>query len=353
MSVVPASSVTSIHLPVRNEWLDQLEEEILEPALQIIDPHHHIWDRPDWRYMIDDLATDLASGHNIIGTVFVQCRSMHRIDGPEEMAPIGETEFVNGVAAIGASGLYGTQRICAGIVGHADLTLGQKVKPVLDAHILAGGGRFRGIRHISAWHEDPELTNPSYPVEEKLLLDSAFRQGFAELEKLNLSFDAWLYHPQISELIDLAQTFPETSIILDHCGGPLGVGKFGINRKETFVEWKTSIRELARCPNVTVKIGGLGMRINGYTFHEGQMPPGSDELSAAWAPYIETCIEYFGSNRCMFESNFPVDKGSYSYPIYWNACKKITSGASIEEKANLYRNTAAKVYKLDLPNYTA
>ena len=340
--------VSATHFPVRDEWLSQTSEEILEPNLPIIDPHHHIWDRPGWRYMIDDIAQDLASGHNIIATVFVQCHSMHRANGPEEMAPVGETEFVNGVAAIGASGLYGKQRLCAGIVGHANLTLGEAVQPILEAHIQAGGDRFRGIRHITAWDDDVRLINKSYSVTKGLLADPNFRAGFAELEKLNLSFDAWLYHPQIDELTDLAQNFPGTTIILDHCGGPLGLGEYAKASQNVFASWRNSIEKLAGCRNVKVKLGGLGMRINGYGFHEKPLPPTSDELAKAWFPYIDTCIKAFGPDRCMFESNFPVDKGSYSYPIYWNACKKLTNDLNIEEREYLFSKTAAEVYRIDL-----
>lgn len=350
MASVNTSSSQPIYLAVRDDWLARIREEILEPDLPIVDPHHHIWDRPGWRYMIDELAADLGSGHNIAATVFVQCRSMHRTDGPEAMKPVGETEFVNGVAAIGASGLYGKQRMCAGIVGHADLTLGAAVREVLEAHIAAGGGRFRGIRHISSWDADAGLMNPGYPVPEKLLSQSDFRAGFAELGKLDLSFDAWLYHPQIPELTDLARAFPETAIILDHCGGPLGIGPYTGRGDEVFAAWKASIIELATCPNVTVKTGGLGMRINGHDFHEHADPPSSDRLAEVWKPYIDTCIEAFGANRCMFESNFPVDKGSYGYPIYWNACKKLASGASADEKTDLFSGVAARVYRIEVPS---
>jgi len=350
MATVNTGSSQPVYLAVRDDWLARVREEILEPDLPIVDPHHHIWDRPGWRYMIDDLAADLGSGHNIAATVFVQCRSMHRADGPEAMRPVGETEFVNGVAAIGASGLYGKQRMCAGIVGHADLTLGAAVREVLEAHITAGGGRFRGIRHISSWDADESLMNPGYPVPERLFEQDAFREGFAELGKLDLSFDAWLYHPQIPELTDLARTFPETPIILDHCGGPLGIGPYTGRGDEVFSAWKASITELATCPNVTVKTGGLGMRINGYDFHEHADPPSSDRLAEAWRPYIDTCIEAFGADRCMFESNFPVDKGSYSYPVYWNACKKLASGASASEKTDLFSGTAARVYRIEVPS---
>ena len=340
--------VSATHFPVRDEWLSQTSEEILEPDLPIIDPHHHIWDRPNWRYMIDDIAQDLASGHNIIATVFVQCHSMHRANGPEEMAPVGETEFVNGIAAIGASGLYGKQRLCAGIVGHANLALGEAVKPILEAHIQAGGGRFRGIRHITAWDDDDRLINKSYSVKKGLLADPNFRSGFAELEKLNLSFDAWLYHPQIDDLTDLAQNFPGTTIVLDHCGGPLGLGEYAKASTNVFASWRKSIEKIAACANVKIKLGGLGMRINGYDFHEKHLRPTSDELVKAWFPYFDTCIQAFGPDRCMFESNFPVDKGSYSYPIYWNACKKLTNDLNVEDRGYLFSKTAAKVYRVDL-----
>ena len=225
------------------------------------------------------------------------------------MKPVGETEFVNGVAAMSASGGYGKTKICAGIVGHADLRLGSRVRPVLEAHIRAGGGRFRGIRHITAWDADPTLMNPAYAPPPGLLADATFRQGFSCLAPLNLSFDAWLYHPQIDEVTALAQAFPDTRICLNHVGGPLAIGVYGGKRDEVFAKWSASIRALAKCPNVVVKLGGMAMRINGFDFHEKADPPSSEALAAAWKPYVETCVEAFGASRGMFESNFPVDKG--------------------------------------------
>ena len=198
------------------------------------------------------------------------------------------------------------------------------------------GGRFRGIRHITAWDDDDRLINKSYSVKKGLLADPNFRAGFAELEKLNLSFDAWLYHPQIDDLTDLAQNFPGTAIILDHCGGPLGLGEYARASTNVFASWRKSIEKLAACRNVRVKLGGLGMRIND-DFHEKHLPPTSDELVKAWFPYFDTCIQAFGPDRCMFESNFPVDKGSYSYPIYWNACKKFTNDFNIEDREYLFQ----------------
>lgn len=339
----------SHYLAVRQDWLDRLVEPVLEPELPIVDPHHHLWDRPGWRYLLDELLADTNSGHNIVGTVFVQCRAFHRERGPEEMRPVGETEFVNGVAAMVASGSYGPSKICAGIVGTADLRAGAKVRDVLEAHIVAGGGRFRGIRHISAYDADPAIANPAYAPPPGMLADAGFREGFAQLAPLGLSFDAWLYHPQIDELTSLAQAFPGTQIVLDHCGGPLAIGEYEGKRDAIFPKWQASMRRLAQCSNVHVKTGGLGMRINGYDFQDHVDPPSSTVLAAAWKPYIDTCVEAFGALRCMFESNFPVDKGSYSYPVYWNACKRLASGASATDKADLFSRTAARFYRLDLP----
>jgi len=342
----PAPSST--YLPVRQDWLDRRKEPILEPALPIVDPHHHLWDRPGWRYLLDELLADTGSGHNIVATVFVQARAMVRAAGPVEMRPVGETEFVNGVAAMSASGIYGNTKVCAGIVGHADLTLGARVEPVLAAHIRAGGDRFRGIRHITAWDADETVRNPAYSPPPGLLADKTFREGFAVLRRLGLSFDAWLYHPQIDELTALARAFPESKIVLNHVGGPIGIGTYSGKRKDVFPAWAASIKALAACPNVCVKVGGLGMRMGGFGFHGAVDPPSSETLSGAWRPYVEACIEAFGSARCMFESNFPVDKGSYSYPVFWNACKLLAKGASDGEKADLFASTATRFYRLDL-----
>ncbi len=340
----PASVVS----PVRQEWLDRRVEEILEPDLPIIDPHHHLWDRPDWRYLLDELLMDLDSGHNIVATVFLQCRAMHRADGPEPFRPVGETEFVNGVAAMSASGGFGPTRVCAGIVGHADLTLGAPVRSVLEAHLRAGGDRFRGIRHTNAWESSvPRPTNAPVP---ELLADAGFRAGFAQLAPLGLSFDAWMYHPQIPELTALARAFPDTPIVLNHVGGPLGIGAYAGRRDAMFTTWTASIRDLATCPNVSVKLGGLGMPLTGLGFHEQPEPPSSEQVAAASRPYFETCIAAFGVERCMFESNFPVDKESFSYAIYWNACKRLTRGAGAAEKAALFSGSAARFYRIALPS---
>ena len=346
MAATPANA-SPHYIPVRDDWLQRRSEPVREPELAIIDPHHHLWDRPDWRYMLDDLLVDTNSGHNIVATVFVQCRAFHRADGPEEMQPIGESEFVAGVAAMCESGTYGLIRVGAGIVSHADLTLGADVARVLDAHIEAGGGRFRGIRHITAWDGDASLVNPSYTPPPHQLDAAQFRAGLATLGKMNLTFDAWLYHPQIAELTAAARACPDTQIVLDHCGGPLGSGAYAGRREEIFPGWAAAIKGLAQCPNVHVKLGGLGMKINGFGFEAADDPPSSEMLAEAWTPYFETCIEAFGAERCMFESNFPVDKGSYSYQVFWNACKLIAKDASAPERTALFGGTAKRFYNLD------
>lgn len=345
MAQVQSAAEAANYLHVRNDWLARRKEPILEPDLPIIDPHHHLWDRAGWRYLLDDLLADTNSGHNILATVFVQARAMQRADGPEELKPIGETEFVNGVAAMTASGIYGRIRACAGIVGHADMTLGSRVEPVLEAHARAGGGRFRGIRHITAWDADPMVRNPGNPAVPGMLADQKFREGVKTLTRLGHSFDAWVYHPQIDEVTGLADVVPDAKIVLNHCGGPVAINAY--KRDEVFPGWKKSIEALAKRPNVYVKLGGLGMRIGGYEFEKQADPPSSQVLADAWRPYIETCIAAFGPSRGMFESNFPVDKGSYSYPVFWNACKLLAKGASAAEKADLFFGTAKRFYRLD------
>src|SRR5579864_8619562 len=337
----------SPHLRVRPDWLARHEEEILDPDLPIVDPHHHLVDRENTgRYLLYDLLADTRSGHNITATVYLEWLSMYRADGPVEMRPVGEVEFANGVAAMAASGNYGKTRVCAGIVGYADLMLGARVEAVLEAMIAAGGGRFRGIRFISASHPDDTARGSSVNRPAGLLMDPRVREGFARLHPLGLSFDAWMYHTQFGELVDLARAFPETPIVLDHVGGPIGLGPYAGRRDEVFAEWRGRIAELAGCANVHIKLGGLGMRLFGFDLHEGELPPSSEQLAAAWRPYIETCIAAFGPSRAMFESNFPVDKGSGSYQVFWNAFKRLAQGCSTDEKAALFAGTASRFYRL-------
>jgi predicted TIM-barrel fold metal-dependent hydrolase len=296
--------------------------------------------------LLSDLLADLGAGHNVTATVYLEWLSMYRLTGPAELRPVGEIEFANGVAAMSASGTYGKPQVCAGIVGYADLALGAAVERVLEAMIAGGGGRFRGIRFITASHPDQATWGSMVTRPEGLLVDERVREGFTRLAPLGLSFDAWVYHTQLGELIDLARAFPQTQIVLDHVGGPIGLGPYAGKRDEVFAEWRGRIRELAACPNVHIKLGGLGMRMFGFDLHTGELPPSSQELASAWQPYIETCIAAFGPERAMFESNFPVDKGSCSYAALWNAFKHIAAGCSAAEKAALFAGTATKFYRL-------
>ena len=322
-----------------------MTEEILEPQLPIVDPHHHLWDHPQSRYLLDELLADTGSGHHVTATVFVECMSMYRADGPDEMKPVGETEFVNGVAAMSASGRYGATRVAAAIVGFADLTLGERVGAVLDAH-LAASPRFRGIRHAAGWDASDEVRNSHTKPPRGLFLESGFRRGFAELGRRGLSFEAWLYHPQLADLVGLAKAFPETTIVLDHFGGPLGIGPYAGKRAEIFQEWKSAIRSVADCPNVVAKLGGLVMPLNGFGLHKRAAPVTSSELSDLTREWYLHTIDVFGPARCMFESNFPVDKVSCSYRVLWNSFKRIAAAFSPAEKAAMFSGTATRVYRL-------
>lgn len=323
------------------------DEAPIWPDLPICDPHHHLPDHAHYdRYLLPEYIADItASGHNIVSTVFVEWLTAYRPDGPEDMRFVGETEFANGIAALTADGHYGP-RVCAGIVSRADLT-GADVDAQLEEHIRAGGGRFRGVRHCAGWDEGPEIycshTNPP----QNLYGREDFRAGFAKLAAYGLSFEAWQYHTQLPEVTALARAFPDTKIMLDHVGGPLGVGRFAGKRDtEVFTQWKRDLTELAACPNVWVKLGGLAIRLCGFGYNLRDEKPGSDELVTAWRPWIETALEIFGTERAMFESNYPVDKMTCSYGALWNTWKKIASGASETEKARLFHDNAVAFYRL-------
>ena len=318
-------------------------EAPLEPDLPICDSHHHLRERPNDRYFLKEFIQDTRSGHNIVATVCVENRAMYRQDGPETMKPIGETEFFDSVAAQAASDPNTSTRVAAAIVGHADLSLGEVVAEVLEAHLRSSPNRFRGIRHSTTWDESEAIRSDAPPG---LLADSAFRRGFACLQRYGLSFDAWLYHPQLPELVELARAFPNVAIVLDHIGGPLGVGPYKGKRDEVFQVWSKGIADLSTCPNVAVKLGGFGSTRSGYDWHERSVQPASVELADAMAPYFDFCIEHFGVHRSMFESNFPVDKASYSYVAIWNAFKRISQSYSVAERKALFHDTAASVYRI-------
>ena len=339
-------------MATNDEWLAQVREDIIEPDLPICDTHHHLWDhregRVERRYLMEEIQKDLRSGHKIASSVFVECRAMYREDGPEEMKPVGEVEFVNGIAAMAASGLYGRTKIAAGIIGHANLQLGSRVKGVLEALIAAAPARFRGIRRNGAWDADPLVDRARGVTGPGLYLDAKFREGFAEIAPLGLIFEGVCRHPQLPDFVDLARAFPDTTMVLNHLGGVAGVGSYAGRRDEIFAEWKRSIAALSACPNIVMKLGGINMEYAGFGWHEKPKPPTSQELCDATRRYYETAIELFGPDRCMFESNFPVDSGGCSYATLWNAFKILAKGHSADEKTALFSGTAARFYRLDL-----
>jgi len=338
-------------MATNDDWLNLVPETALEPTLAICDPHHHLWDRRDGRvdrrYMLDEILADIdreTGGHNVVSTVFIEHLAMFRASGPAEMKYVGEVEFANGIAAMSASGLYGSTRVAAGIVGYGDLSTGSRVRAVLEREMDAAPDRFRGIRCTGAWDPDPRIARAHQPG---LYLDATFREGFAQVAALGLVFDMTSRFPQLGECADLARAFPATTIVLNHLGGIAGIGAYAGRQDEIFATWRNGMADLAACPNVVVKIGGLGMEYCGFGWHERPRPPTSEEMAAAIRRYVETAIALFGADRCMFESNFPVDKVSSSYTVCWNAFKRITANYSDAEKTKLYHDTAARIYRLE------
>ena len=332
-------------------WLMQLEEEVIDADLPIIDAHHHLWNQNDSRYLLDDVAADVADvadGHRIVATVFVQAHYGYHMTGADYLAPVGETEKIAAIADAAQARDLPTE-IAAGIVAYADLTLGDQLEAVLDAHDAAAGGRLRGIRHNVSRDRYFPTGIVFRPASEGLLAEPLYRAGLARLAMRGLSYDAMLYHAQLPELTDMARTVAALTIILDHIGCVLGIGPYQGREVNTFRQWRSAMAELARCPNVVVKIGGLGMIICGASWNDRPMPPSSLELSRAWRPYFETCVELFGVDRCMFESNFPVDKAMYSYRTLWNAFKLLAVGASADDRTALFSDTAAKAYCIPMP----
>ena len=330
--------------PARQDWLDKAPaEDILEPDLEIIDTHHHFWDEPG-RYLLDDLLADTGSGHNVVATVFIECRSHYRAGGPEELRPVGEVEFVARIAE--ESERRGGTRAAAGIVGFADLTLGDQLEPVLEALTDSASGRLRGIRHAAGWDADPGIGNNHHGAGPGFYLRDDFQQGLRRLAAKDLVLDGLVYHPQHADLLALARACPEARIVMNHTGMPLGYGAYAGRREEVYATWRSGMEAIAACPNVDLKLGGMMMRLAAYDYNAVPAPPSSAELADHWRPYIEPCIELFGPERCTFESNYPVDKMGIGYAALWNAFKRIAAGASDDEKRALFAGTARRIYRL-------
>ena len=326
-------------------------ERPIDPALPICDAHHHLWDRPNDRYLLDRFHEE-AGGQNIVSTVIVECGERYRTEGPIDLRPVGETEFVEELIAVSGSPSDRSTAVAAGIVGHADLTLGSAVLEVLEAHLAASPERFRGIRHSCCWDDCSEIHKPSTNPTPQLMSDSTFREGLATLQRYDLTFEAWVYQTQLAELQDLARSVPGVLIILNHTGGLLGIGPYRGRRDALNRAWQQEIAALATCPNVVVKLGGLGMPRCGFGWHARSEPATSAGLAEEMAPYHLFCIEQFGVDRCLFESNFPVDRVSYSYIVLWNAFKRLAENFSPAERAALFHDTAARVYRLVKPAVT-
>jgi len=327
-------------------WLALHSEPILEPSLPIVDGHHHLWEEPGKRYLAADLIADVSTGHNIVATVFVQCHYAYRKTGAEHLRPVGETERIESLSREIAA-THPALRACSAIVGFANLLAPDLLASTLDAHLAASPARFRGVRQSVARDSHFPDGIVIRPAPAGMLSEERFVRSVRMLARRKLTFDALLYHEQIVELTRLARAAPDTTIVLNHVGCPIGVGWYRDRERETFADWQRDLRALAQCPNVHIKLGGLGMIITGARFHMEPTPPTSMQLAAAWRPYFDTCIEVFGTRRCLFESNFPVDKAMCSYAVLWNTFKRVASGASPAQKADLFEHTARRLYRLD------
>lgn len=333
-----------------NKRFEGRDEPIIDPEIPIIDAHHHLFDRPALRYMLEDYLADTGAGHNIVASVYIETQAFARTDGPEILRPLGEIEFANGVAAMSASGSYGACRVCAAIVGYADLTAGDAVAGLLDRALETAPERFRGIRQISIEHpSEAPFRFMTHRPPQGILSHPGFRPGFAHLARRGLSFDAAVFHQQLGDIADLADAFPDTVIVLNHLGLAMAMDQNEDGKAQVFRQWRDLVREVARRPNVYCKIGGFGMPFWGFGFESSAEPIGYLELATAWRPYVETAIETFGASRCMMESNFPPDGRSCGYVPLWNALKHIVRGISLDDKAALFHGTASHVYRIRLP----
>ena len=332
-----------------NDWLALTQEPTLEPGLPICDPHHHFWDFrseriPYQRYLIHELADDINSGHNVRSTVFIEARSMYRPHGPEQIRSVGEVEFVQGIAAASASGIYGGGRAAAAIIGAANLDLGAEVESVLEELQEASPNRFRGIRSATGYDPHPEIENRAA---QGRMANPNFRAGAQVLARKGLVMDITAYFHQADELADFARAVPDLPLIFNHIGGLLRIGPYANRDDEVLAQWRQGIDTVAACPNIYMKLGGVGQPRYGFDWHEWNRPIGSAALAEALGPLMNYCIEKFGPERCMFESNFPVDKVSYSYNVLFNAFKRLSAGYSSSERAALFHDTAVEVYGID------
>lgn len=331
-------------------------EAALDPRRPIIDPHLHLWEivaapgetqHPQRFLLHEAMATIAASGHAITHSVYVECHAMYRAQGPDHLRSLGETEFATGMAAMSASGRYGAPQLCHRIVGNVDLRRGAAIRGTLEAHISVAGERFRGVRMNTAYSAQGLWGHPCDPALGEILRDPAVIDGARVLADMDLSLDVWCMHPQVADIAALADAVPGLTIVLDHVGTPECTGSWASRPQEAFAQWRTAIAELARRPNVVIKLGGMGMDLSG-PLSPTPGPASSSELAEAWGPRVETCIAAFGAARAMFESNFPPDQSAGTYGATWNAFKRIAAHCSEDEKDQLFRRTAARIYRIDI-----
>ncbi len=324
-------------------WIEQVREEIIEPELPIIDAHHHLWIRSGHRYLVPEFLEDLQTGHNIVGTIYAECHSMYRQSGPEEWRSLGETEFVTGCAAMADSGVFGDIGFCKGFIGNVDLSLEHATREIFERHVDISGGRFKGIRFTTAWDASERIQ--SQVPRPQMLREASVRNGAEVMAEMGLTLDLWVYHPQLSEIAELADALPDLTIVVNHTGVPILGGPYRDRREAVFAEWETGVRSVASRPNTYMKLGALPIRSSGDGI-DRSVPPTSEETTTAWRPWVDVCIDAFGVERCFFESNFPVQKLFASYHVTWNAFKRLAQGASADEKRWLFHDAALAAYRV-------
>lgn len=322
----------------------ETQEEIIDPLREIIDCHHHLWNRPDSRYMVDEFLRDAQDGHHVVQSIFIQCRTGYR-HGTLDSPALETTAIAHATHA--SQGQASPVQVGAGIVGYADMRGGAGIAPLLDAHIQSGGDRFKGVRHIVAWADGPEFQVEGYPTAPGMMSSPEFEAALQQLAVRNLSFEAMVYHTQLDELAGVARTHADTRFVLNHIGLPLGIGAFSSRKEHAFADWRAGLRALAGCDNVYIKLGGMGMHMLGLALDSEPGPFASKRIADAYRPYVDECVSAVGANRCMFESNFPVDRRRCDYRTLWNAFKRIGSSYTEDEKHMLFSDTARRCYGLE------
>ena len=336
-------------LPPDLDWIARAEpEEVLLPDLPIVDTHHHLWVRPGYPYLVPELAADIATSHNVVATVFADCGAFYRASGPEHLKPVGETEFVVGQAAQSASGLYGRARIAEAMFGYADLKRGDAVRGVLEAHAQASNGRFRGVRFQANWDSSGQIRGGAPATGPHLLIEDRVLAGLRVLADMRMVLDVYVFFTQLDDVVAAARAVPDLTIVLNHCGGPLGYGPYAENQDEHYRTWKRGVLAVAQQPNVLCKLCGVLNRSASWDYLHAERPATSQQIAEAWRQWIEPCIEAFGPDRCMFESNYPVEKVGVTYTALWNAYKRLTMNASEQEKQALFSGTGARTYGISI-----